>query len=146
VWSAACAAQHADGIECLCERPSRCTLLLQGDACACDNPWPGPNEHGYTGRNCTIPVYGGQPDGGDMTAWCAGDASCNSLVAGAWGCFAVHFPWKNASSQGGEEGDWNYFTVQLTRTSAEGDPDLFGLWSGGTRGVSLEKFQFWHQQ
>ncbi len=36
-------------------------------------------------------------------------------------------------------GDWNYLTVQLARTSEDedGDPDLYGLFTGGTSGQVL---------
>ncbi len=52
------------------------------------------------------------------------------LQAKQWACFAVKFLWNRT------EDPWNYLSVQLKRTSEEGDPDLFGIWNGGSRGVS----------
>ena len=58
----------------------------------CENPWPEPGQKGATGPDCTIPVFGGTPDGSDMSAWCRSDG-CSSLEPGAWACFAVRAPW-----------------------------------------------------
>lgn len=54
---------------------------------------------------------------------------------------------------------WNYLTVQMNRTSAtpEGDPDLFGQWTGGSRGAAVPRrsgknfdfqvdFEAWHRR
>lgn len=63
--------------------------------CACDTPWPEAGAKGYTGVNCSIPVFGAAApfDGGDLAAGCAADG-CSSLESGQWVCFAAHFPWK----------------------------------------------------
>lgn len=31
---------------------------------------------------------------------------------------------------------WNYLSIQMNRTSPEGDPDLFGIFTGGARGCA----------
>lgn len=61
--------------------------------CACDTPWPEAGAKGYTGSNCSVPVFGvAAPDGRDLAAGCAADG-CSSLESGQWVCFAAHFPW-----------------------------------------------------
>ncbi|GAB4820407.1 hypothetical protein N2152v2_007453 [Parachlorella kessleri] len=51
------------------------------------------------------------------------------LVPKQWACFAVKFLWNRTDDP------WNYLSMQVARTSEEGDPDLFGIWTGGARGM-----------
>lgn len=101
--------------------------------CDCDNPWPEIGQAGWTGHNCTIAVYGAAVDGQDMTAGCA-SGGCNSLQPDGWVCFYSKLSWRLPEMPGQA---WNFFTAHLNRTSADrlGDPDLFGLWQGGSRGI-----------
>lgn len=57
--------------------------------CRCDGHWPAPGEQGWTGPQCSVPVFGGTADGRDLTAACG---QCGSLAAGNWTCFAVGTP------------------------------------------------------
>ncbi|DBB04188.1 hypothetical protein WJX77_010421 [Trebouxia sp. C0004] len=97
------------------------------DACSCDNDTPTSGELGWTGPNCDIPVYGAEADSKDLTRGCKQDHLCDKLEPGGWFCYLVNQSWT---------GDWNYLTVQLARTSEDedGDPDLYGLFTGGTSG------------
>jgi hypothetical protein len=116
---------------CSATDPPQCSghgTLVDGK-CRCDNPWPQEGgQGGWTGPECSIPVYRGKPDGADMAAAC-GD--CASLQPGDWACFAVRAPWNDSS--------FNYLTVLLNRTSADerGDPDLFGAPGCGAGGGAL---------
>lgn len=76
-------------------------------------------------------MFGGQADGADLTTSCS-TSGCGHLEAGQWQCFALKFAWNRSDDP------WNYLTLQLRRTSEEGDPDLFGIFFGGKRGVSPE--------
>jgi hypothetical protein len=105
---------------CSATDPPQCSghgSLVDGE-CRCDNPWPQEGgQAGWTGPECSIPVFAGKADGADMAAAC-GD--CANLQPGDWACFAVRAPWNDSS--------FNYMTVLLNRTSTDerGDPDLFG--------------------
>ncbi|KDD71947.1 hypothetical protein H632_c4121p0, partial [Helicosporidium sp. ATCC 50920] len=85
--------------------------------CVCESPWPSPHSRGWTGPDCSMPVFGSSEESEDLTAWCQGD-SCHRLEPNAWSCFALPFAWG--------EGNWRYFTLSLERTSETGDPDIFG--------------------
>ena len=52
-----------------------------------------------------------------------------SLEGQQWACFALKFPWARPDDP------WNFLTVMVTKTSEGGDPDLFGIFTGGSRGV-----------
>lgn len=90
---------------CSATDPPQCSghgTLVDGK-CRCDNPWPQEGgQGGWTGPECSIPVYRGKPDGADMAAAC-GD--CASLQPGDWACFAVRAPWNDSS--------FNYLTMLL---------------------------------
>uniref|UniRef100_A0A1D1ZTQ2 EGF-like domain-containing protein n=1 Tax=Auxenochlorella protothecoides TaxID=3075 RepID=A0A1D1ZTQ2_AUXPR len=107
--------------------------LTPSGGCDCDNPWPAPESRGWTGKDCSIPVYGSPADSEDMTDWCRAADQCDQLEPQAWVCFAAQFPWDAAGDS------WNHLAVRLARTSPDekGDPDLFGLFSGGKRGLAV---------
>ncbi|KAK9843435.1 hypothetical protein WJX81_002486 [Elliptochloris bilobata] len=76
-------------------------------------------------------IFGALANGEDMTHNCQ-DQHCNALQPSQWMCFAVPLEWNNATGT-----PWQYLTVQLTRESEDlaGDPDLYGLFYGGTAGA-----------
>lgn len=80
--------------------------------CDCDRPWPDAGQSGWTGRNCSVPVWGGAADGSELTAPCAA-SGCAHLAPGAWVCFALKFPWSRMPEPPGEE--WHFLAVQLNR-------------------------------
>lgn len=68
--------------------------LTPSGGCDCDNPWPAPESRGWTGKDCSIPVYGSPADSEDMTDWCRAADQCDQLEPQAWVCFAAQFPWE----------------------------------------------------
>lgn len=107
--------------------------------CDCQNPWPSAGESGWTGINCSVPIWGGKADGDELTAPCTG-SGCAHLAPGSWACFALKFPWVKVPEPPEEE--WHYLAVQLNRTNDDpkADPDLFGLFEGGSRGMVQPNF------
>uniref|UniRef100_A0A7S1SX90 EGF-like domain-containing protein n=1 Tax=Tetraselmis chuii TaxID=63592 RepID=A0A7S1SX90_9CHLO len=95
--------------------------------CICENPHPEPGEMGWTGHSCTIEVYGAVGNGTDETASCASQR-CNFLEPDAMRCWSYKAEWVSRFNP------WNYLTLQLNRTSGEGDPDLYGMFWGGSSG------------
>eukprot|EP00873_Tetraselmis_striata_P005958 jgi/Tetstr1/426222/TSEL_001616.t1 len=98
-----------------------------GGACVCDTPHPEPGQQGWTGTSCDIEVYGAAADGSDETAACAAQR-CNLLPADSMRCWSFKTEWMSRFSP------WNFLTLQLDRTSEEGDPDLYGMFWGGSSG------------
>jgi hypothetical protein len=101
--------------------------------CVCDNPWPEPGGSGWTGPECRIAVFAPPADaaakpGADLTQPCK-EQGCDSLQPGAWHCHAVRTAFNESS--------WNFLAVLVNRTSSDerGDPDLFGVFTGGQRGL-----------
>lgn len=68
--------------------------LLPSGACECENPWPAPESRGWTGTDCSIPVFGSAMDGEDMTDWCRAAEKCDTLEPEGWACFATQFDWR----------------------------------------------------
>ncbi|KAK9824143.1 hypothetical protein WJX72_008089 [[Myrmecia] bisecta] len=104
-------------------------LGSDGTTCTCENSEPGKGQWGWTGKSCELRVFGVAADGSDVTQSCQ-DQACHSLAPDEWMCYSAPLTWKTTSDQ------WNYLTVQLSRTSADdrGDPDIYGLFYGGTTG------------
>ncbi|GMH37182.1 hypothetical protein BSKO_05055 [Bryopsis sp. KO-2023] len=102
------------------------SLIEDGQKCNCTNPFPSVGVAGWTGEDCEYRVYGANLDGEDMTLGCR-DQNCSFIDrdADATVCFAVPILWRDFNEP------WNYLAVQLSRTSEEGDPDLYGLFVGG---------------
>lgn len=110
--------------------------------CECTNPTPAVGQAGYVGKSCeirtwcvyvctvdhhhTTAVYGAALDGTDVTANCT---RCGSVPPKAWTCFYAAYvvpPCLHCSSSipCRLPSQWNYLSVELARTSSDGDPDL----------------------
>mmetsp|Transcript_34827 Transcript_34827/g.98737 ORF Transcript_34827/g.98737 Transcript_34827/m.98737 type:complete len:795 (-) Transcript_34827:69-2453(-) len=97
--------------------------------CTCHNPYPPPGERGWMGSVCDIEVFGAAGHGEDETVACR-DQNCHKLEADDVKCFSMSAEWNSRLDP------WNFLTVQLNRTSAEGDPDMYGVFWGGVSGQS----------
>ncbi|KAK9833016.1 hypothetical protein WJX74_004561 [Apatococcus lobatus] len=96
--------------------------------CICDRSQPATGESGWAGSNCTTRVFGAELNAADMTATSAcRAANCSGMEPLEWVCFYSPLDWG---------GNWKHLTTQLNRTSADedGDPDLYGLFTGGPHG------------
>ncbi|XRB19057.1 EGF-like domain-containing protein [Pseudoscourfieldia marina] len=89
-------------------------------SCVCNNAIPNEeNLVGHTGANCEIKVtYARESASENVWKDMNGDLKGNEMQ-----CWVVDADMASES--------WNYLSVQLERTTAQGDPDLYGLFFGG---------------
>jgi hypothetical protein len=65
--------------------------------CVCENEWPTSFEKpGWTGEDCSTPVFAAKADGDDATASCSahGCSKLDQSQGREWACFAIPLTWK----------------------------------------------------
>ncbi len=100
--------------------------------CLCNNPQPKVGEQGWTGPACDYPLFGIELSADKpVTDWCgSGDVPCNTVTRNDKKCFLAQTPWKPVRWEDpNDPGRWKYLTIYLERTSAKGDPDIYGMFT-----------------
>ena len=108
----------------------------KNETCLCTNAQPKVGEQGWTGEDCSYPVWGVDlsPDK-PLTDDCAannsvGVGNCDKITRGEKKCFLAYTPWKPTRWEDPDDpGRWKFLAFFLDRTSEHGDPDLYGMFT-----------------